>query len=160
MTIVASYFGMTKLRRAVSLRRRAMASGEMSRAVTRKPLRASGNAAGGGHCGTHISAGRRKNLHFVLEAASQSIPFYFEVVMRLQVEPELRGRSKKSREPKRSVGGDGPGAVHNFIDSPWRHANAVRQPILREPEWLDEIREQYFTRMNGIHLFRRHEDSW
>src|SRR6185312_14822735 len=83
--------------------------------------------------GTHISAGRRKHLHFVLEAASQSIPFYFKIIMRLQVEPELCGRSKKSCEPKRRVGGDGPGAVHNFIDSPGRHADAVRQPILREP---------------------------
>ena len=72
------------------------------------------------------SASGREDLDFRFQTGAEPIAFNLQIMPGLQVEPELFGRPEESREAERGVGGDGARAVHNFVDAPRRHTEAVR----------------------------------
>lgn len=67
---------------------------------------------------------------------------FFEVVVVLEVEPELRAHAEGFCEPRSRVGCDGPLAQHDLIDAPWRHADGPRESALQEFQWLKKLGRQ------------------
>jgi len=56
-----------------------------------------------------------------------------DVVLALQVEPELRAVAEIAAEPHGGVGGDRAAAVQDVGDPAGRHADVERQPVGRQP---------------------------
>ena len=65
--------------------------------------------------------------------------------MALQVDPELCGRAEVAREAQCCVCADATLAVHDLIDAARWHADSDREPILGDPERVDEVFHQYLT---------------
>src|SRR5690606_36459007 len=74
----------------------------------------------------------------------------FELIVALQVDPELGRRAEVPREPQRRVCGDPPLAVHNLVDPPGRDANRHSELVLCDAEALDEVLHEDLTRVNRL----------
>src|SRR6266498_3649890 len=85
------------------------------------------------------TSGGGENFYFLLQPLSDALLFHFEVVVRLKIQPELRGHLEIPAEPQRGVGRDGPLALHDFIDTAGRHPNVQREPVLAQSKRLQEI---------------------
>src|ERR1043166_941362 len=56
-----------------------------------------------------------------------------DVVLALQVEPELRAVAEVAPEPDRRIGGDRAPCIENVGDAAGRNADVERQPVGAEP---------------------------
>jgi hypothetical protein len=62
-----------------------------------------------------------------------------EVVMGLEVEPELRGVPEEPREEEGGVGGDRALAEDDLVDAAGRDSGGLRDAVLAEAEGLEEL---------------------
>lgn len=90
-----------------------------------------------------------------LERRTKQIPFNFEVVTGLQVDPEALTRAEIPCEPQRRVGADPALAMNDLVDPARRDADRDRQAVLRDPEWLKEVHHQDLAGVDRSHG-RRH----
>jgi len=84
-------------------------------------------------------AGSVKDDDFLLESVTKPIALDLEIVARLKIQPKALAGPEVTSKSQGGVGRDGALAVHNLIDSPWRHADVMRKPILGELERLQKI---------------------
>src|SRR5699024_7997023 len=73
-----------------------------------------------------------------------------QLVVRLQVHPQLLGGPEVSSETDRRIRGDPPLAVHDLVDPAWWHTDGHGKLVLRDPEALDEILHQDLSRMDRL----------
>src|SRR5437867_11543733 len=97
--------------------------------------------------------------HFALQPGSKAVLLGFEIVTDLQVHPEPLGGAKVSRQPQGSVRSDRPLSVYDFIDAPCWNADALREPVLGDAQWLEEFLEQNLARMDRWMGFPRELSS-
>jgi len=81
---------------------------------------------------------------------------YFQVVSRLQVQPERRRSLEVARKPQRSVRCNPSSLMENIRDPRKRHAEVESHPIHAEAERLHEFLAQDFTWMDWFQ-FLGHE---
>jgi hypothetical protein len=74
----------------------------------------------------------------------------FEVVPRLQIEPELRRNSKVLLEPQGRVSGEAAPAMDQLTDARHRHVKVPRELVLAEAEWLHELEAEDLPWRDGI----------
>lgn len=91
------------------------------------------------------------------EAAGFFCPFGKEktvqFVVRLQVQPELRGSSEKPAQPDGRVRCDSALTQDYFVDSPGRHADLPGDFVLRQAIRLQKFLVQDFARMDRREVF-------
>ena len=83
-----------------------------------------------------------EGLHLPVQSVRQGFQRCFHVILRLQVQPELRLHVEIPTEPKRGVGGDAPAAVDNFVDASRRDADVFCQPVLTDTQWFKKLGNQ------------------
>ncbi|OGQ96826.1 MAG: hypothetical protein A2521_04840 [Deltaproteobacteria bacterium RIFOXYD12_FULL_57_12] len=76
----------------------------------------------------------------------------------MEIEPELCLHIKIAPESQCGIGGDGPAAMNNFIDTPWSYPDIFREPILTDSQWFKKLRKENFTGMNGGEITLCHND--
>jgi hypothetical protein len=76
-----------------------------------------------------------------VEGWTKVVTLEFEVVPRLQVDPEAFTCAEEPCEPKCSVRADPALAVDDLVDPARRNADRDRQTVLGDPERLQEVRE-------------------
>jgi hypothetical protein len=94
------------------------------------------------------SAGEHSN--FAVQAIAKPILLDFQVVAGLKVEPEALRSTKVAREPKRGVRGDGPLALHDFIDPARGHGHVFGETILAQAERAQKLLEENSARMDWL----------
>jgi hypothetical protein len=77
-----------------------------------------------------------------LQRVSDFPALVHQVVVGLKTKPESIGQSEISGQSQVGVGGDGPLAQDDLIDSPRRHTDRSGDTILRQTHGLDEIQQQ------------------
>src|SRR5690349_3867597 len=75
--------------------------------------------------------------------------FDVQVVLILQIEPELGGGAEVLAQAQGRVGSDRALAMHDLVDPARRHANADCKPVLGDLEPLDEVLHQHLAGMDG-----------
>jgi arylsulfatase A-like enzyme len=68
------------------------------------------------------------------------------VEVSLQADPEALGHAEEARQAQAGVGGDRALAGDDLTDAPLRHADLLRQPVLRDAHRLEELLEQDLAR--------------
>ena len=107
-------------------------------------------------CCNGVSGGMRENLHFLCQSGSEMVPLDLEVVAGLQIQPEPITRAEITREPQSTIRADGPGAMHDLVDPPRRHADIPGQSVLGQAKRLEKIRREDFAGVYGIQLSSGH----
>jgi len=77
-------------------------------------------------------------------------PHYPEVVVRLQVEPDLGRNAEVLPEPEGSIRGDRPLAADDLADTIGRNVNIPGQPVNTDAQGLHEFLEQDFPWGDGV----------
>ena len=78
----------------------------------------------------HPTRSRRIRRPHPLGDLPAFLPFHHrDVVLALQIEPELCAVAEIAAEPHRGVGGDRTPRVENIGDAAGRHADVERQPV-------------------------------
>jgi hypothetical protein len=80
-----------------------------------------------------------KNRYLFLEDSSQPFFLGFQIVPKLEVEPEAFTGPKETRESQRSVGRDATFTMDDLVDASGRHADFLCQTILAEFEWVQKL---------------------
>src|SRR5699024_2866976 len=81
-----------------------------------------------------------------------SVPGELQLILRLQIKPELRIDPEIAAKAQRRVSSNRTLAVNDFIDAARRHADGYSQLVLRDSETCDEVLHKNLTRVNGIPL--------
>src|SRR5688572_30146319 len=92
-----------------------------------------------GLCINSSLASTLKDANLLLEARAQLVPLHLEIISCLQIEPELLARAEITREAECRIGGNRALPMDNLIDTPRRHADILRQPILGHLEWCEKL---------------------
>ena len=95
------------------------------------------------------SACPRIGMHFLFQPVFEGLQCHFHVVMRLEVEPELRFHVEIPPEPERGIGGDSPAPMDDFIDTPGSDADVFRDPVLADPQGQEKLFEKDFSGVDG-----------
>jgi len=103
-----------------------------------------------------VLASMRENSHLFRQSGSEMIALHLKVVARLQIEPKPITRAKIPRQPQGTICADGPGAMHDLVDSSRRHTDIPGQPVLGQAERLEKIRREDFAGMYGVQLASSH----
>ena len=103
-----------------------------------------------------VLASMRENSHLFRQSGSEMIALHLKVVARLQIEPKPITRAKIPRQPQGTICADGPGAMHDLVDSSRRHTDIPGQPVLGQAERLEKIGREDFAGMYGIQLATSH----
>lgn len=88
-------------------------------------------------------------MHFAFQSTAQSILLFFQVVMRLQVQPEPFRSSKEAGQAQCRIDADRTLPANDFVDPTGRNARVFREPILAYAERGKEFFLQYFAGMYG-----------
>src|SRR5690606_395610 len=75
-----------------------------------------------------------------------------ELVMTLQVDPELRRRTEVLRQPQRSVRSDPTLAAHDLVDPPRWDTDGHGKLVLSDPEPLYEVLHEDLPRVDRLDL--------
>ena len=73
----------------------------------------------------------------------------FQIVLRLQIEPELRRGAEVPRQPQGHLSRYGTSSADDFVNGRRRHAELLREPVSTQLQRLHEIVEQDIARMYG-----------
>jgi hypothetical protein len=73
----------------------------------------------------------------------------FEIIIRLQVHPELCGHSKEARKAERRVRGDRAVPIYDLENARRGYAEVRRKSVRRQADWLHRIFEEHFARVYG-----------
>ena len=113
-----------------------------------------------GPCQLHqMLAGPVEHDDLLFETISQAIPLRFQVVVGLQVEPELFGSPKVTCEAQGRVCGHGARSVDDLVDSAWRNADILREAVLGYAESSQKVLEQDLARVDRLVLSGGHKPS-
>jgi len=82
-----------------------------------------------------------------------------QVERRLQVEPELAGRTEVAREAQRGVRGDSPPLVHNVVDPGGGDSQRLCQRVRAQTERAEKLFAQHFAGVDGAHGFLWHDGT-
>jgi len=82
---------------------------------------------------------------FFGEPVIQALLLLFQVVVGLQVEPELRRHAKVTPKPQGGTRGDGSLALDNFINAARGHADVFSQSVLGDAHRFEEFLNQDFA---------------
>src|SRR5664280_331965 len=91
---------------------------------------------------------------FLGETVAEAILLHFEVVARLEVEPEPLRRPEVAGETQGGVGRDRALPVHYLVDPSRRDARVLGHAVLRDLERFDELLEQDLAGMDRCELCR------
>src|SRR5664280_70520 len=89
---------------------------------------------------------------FLGETVAEAILLDFEVVARLEVQPEPLRRPEVARETQGGVGRDRALPVHYLVDPSRWDAGVLGDTVLRDLERFDELLEQDLARMHRCEL--------
>src|SRR5690606_17150810 len=98
---------------------------------------------------------RRPQRPYPLQLSRDPITFHLEVVVALQVDPELGRRAEVPREPQSRVGADAALSVHDLVDAPRRHPDRHGYLVLADSERHKEVLHEHFAGVDGRQLIRR-----
>lgn len=91
-----------------------------------------------------------RELHdFGFETPAQAIPFDVEIVLTLQIDPELLGSAEETSQTQRRVRGNTALAKYDLVHAACRNADVFREPILRDGERLQKFFEKNLAGMHG-----------
>jgi hypothetical protein len=105
---------------------------------------------------TRLLAGSVENGYFLFQAVAKPLALDFQIVARLKVQPKTLARAEVASKSQCRVSSDRTLAMHDFVDAAWWHTDIVRKPVLRQLERLQEVQEQYLTRVNRPQLATGH----
>lgn len=88
-------------------------------------------------------------MDLLVEPTGEVFLRHLHVVVRLQVEPELRLHVEETAEAQGGVRSDGAAAMDDLVDPPWRNADVLGQPVLADAQRLQELRQQNLAGMDG-----------
>jgi hypothetical protein len=94
--------------------------------------------------------------NFPLQPILQPVSGNLKVVMRLEVEPALGVSPEELRQPQGSIRRDGSLSGNNFPNSSLRNTDGFCQPVLSDPEGLQEILDQNLSGVNRRHISFHH----
>ena len=89
---------------------------------------------------------RREHLDFALQPIAQPLLFPLQIIMRLQVEPELRRHLEVAPQAQGGVGGDRALTLDDLVDAARWNANVQGEPVLANAHRLEKLLGQDFTR--------------
>ncbi len=75
-------------------------------------------------------------MNFLIQAILKSFKRHFDVIMGLEVEPELRFHVEKTPQAECRVSGNRTPSMYDFVYTSWRHSNILCQAILSDLHWL------------------------
>ena len=93
-------------------------------------------------------SGSLQYLDFAVELAGNRIFRDLQVVVRLQVHPELRLHAEELPEPQGGIRRDSALALHDLVDAPRRHADALGKALPAEVLAFEEILGEHHA---GVH---------
>src|SRR5260370_3046674 len=120
--------------------------------TTEAGLAGAGRLRLGGFCFIPLPltlAGFPQYLHFSQKSRPEPVPLDLKVVAHLEVEPKALGGAEEPRQAQGRVRRDRPLPVDNLIDPAWRHAQPLREAVLRQPQRAEKILVQHFSRVDG-----------
>src|SRR6266702_7705355 len=91
-----------------------------------------------------------QNFHFAIKLGGDRILCDLQVVMGLQVHPELRLHAKKLPEAQCCIRRDRTLALHDLVDAPRRHADALGETVLADLHSLEEVLSKHYAGMHWI----------
>ena len=81
---------------------------------------------------------------------AQSTPCFLEVIVGLESHPKGFGHSKIARQSKGRVGGYGPLAMNDFIDTTGRNADFPGNTVLTQSHGHQELLEKHLAGVNVL----------
>lgn len=96
--------------------------------------------------------GKRSNRY---DSLSRATPRAVQLVVALQVGPELGRSPEIAGQAEGRVRRDPPLAGHDFVDPPARHPNGDGELVLRDAEPFDEVFHQDLPRVDRLHQVSR-----
>ena len=84
-------------------------------------------------------------LHLGFDLLQAVAGGFFQVKMRLEIKPELRGVSKVKREGQSGFGGDGTFTLDDIGDTGTRHTGFLSKAIGRDRQWFKELGDEDFA---------------
>src|SRR5437899_2348957 len=106
-----------------------------------------------------LSLSCRATSHARLSLRPDVAPCYFQFVIGLQIEPDLRRDAEILAEAQRGVGSDGALAVYDLADTVRWHIEIPCQRIDADTERLHELLAENLSGGNRVQTFRRHTHS-
>jgi len=94
--------------------------------------------------------------NLLLQSVSQAIPFDFQVVPALQIQPEAIAGLEVARQAKSGVCSDRAQAMDNLVDPARGDVQVLRGPLLTHTQGLEKLFQQDFTGMNPREPVFRH----
>lgn len=93
--------------------------------------------------GAHTYSDRlAEHRDLTLNAVAVAIPLDIHVIRGLEVQPESVRGAKETREPEGRIRADRPSTMHDLVDAPGRHLEALGQPVLTQAERRKELFER------------------
>lgn len=96
------------------------------------------------------------DVDLFFESAAQTIPLDIEVVLYLEVQPELLGRAEEARQPQGGIGRDRSLPMDDFVDPARWNADLLGEPVLTDAHGQQEFLEENLSRMEGCQLLACH----
>src|SRR6185436_12709670 len=94
------------------------------------------------------SGGRGHRSDLPVDLCGEPLLRLFEIEVDLQPQPKPLGGSKVSSQAKGRLGRDRPLCEHDFVDSPRRDLDLACQPVLADPQRLQELIEKDLAGMD------------
>jgi hypothetical protein len=91
-------------------------------------------------------------MDFVVQAGTQTVLFYLEIISSLEVHPELLGHSKVAGETESRVGSDSALSVYDLVDPSRRDIDVLGQTVLTYPHRAEKFLEENLTRVDRLYF--------
>lgn len=88
-------------------------------------------------------------MDLLIEAATQAFQRDFHVVVRLQIEPELRLHVEETSEAQGGVRGDGAAAMDDLVDPSGRDADILGQLVLADAQGFQKLSQENLAGVDG-----------
>jgi hypothetical protein len=98
----------------------------------------------------------REFLYFLYKPIPESGGGHIKVILRLQAEPELRGRAEETTETKRGISGDLPLLKHDLIDAACWDADVHGKFVLAQVHWFQKLFPKDLAGMYRMQIFLLH----
>src|SRR3954469_12311036 len=119
-------------------------------------LRLCRHKGGGGHAASRSQLCSSQDFDFFFETWPEPVLLNLQIVMRLQVQPELRRHLKIPAETQRSVRSDSSLAFDDLVDPTRRNSDVFGKTILRDAHRFEKFLFQNLTRRDVRQRFALH----
>lgn len=102
--------------------------------------------------GSFLSIGDLTVGDHSIKLVGKSLRFHFEIIVGLQIHPTLRIGAEEAGKTQGGIGCNCTPAGYDLPDAPLGHANGLGEPVLRDPQGLEEVLEQDLPGMYGRHI--------